>query len=162
MTNTHHKGLPSDYIVINTDGSCLGNPGPGGWAVSIERYVGGECIKQCLLNGNAELTTNNRMELKAALSGLTKLRKHEEALIILRSDSRYLIDGMTKWRKGWEKRCWRKSDGTAVANEDLWRRLSAAECGKRVRWEWVRGHSGDPANEKVDRIAREQAQRAKK
>ncbi|WP_439562820.1 ribonuclease H family protein, partial [Roseinatronobacter sp.] len=109
-----------------------------------------------------DTSISQRQSDRTDTSGLTKLRKDEGALIIVRSDSRYLIDGMTKWRKGWEKRGWRKSDGKPVENQDLWERLYAAESGKRVRWEWVRGHSGDPANLEVDRIAREQAQRAKK
>lgn len=145
MTNTE--------ITIHTDGSCLGNPGRGGWAATLRRYEGGKEIKKRSIHGGAKHTTNNRMELTAAIQGLKKIKKNEKAEITVYSDSKLLIQGMTDWHHKWQTNGWRKAGGKEVANKDLWLQLLAACEGKNVRWEWVRWHNGDCRNEEADAIA---------
>jgi len=134
-------------VVIYTDGACSGNPGPGGWGVVL-RWNGTE--KE--LYGSDPLTTNNRMELMAAIQALEALQR--PARVSLHTDSRYLLDGITKWIKGWQLNGWRTAAKKPVKNDDLWRRLVDAMSRHEVTWEWVRGHAGDPGNERADALAR--------
>ena len=137
-------------IEVHTDGACLGNPGPGGWAALL-RYRG----KERELAGGEPMTTNNRMELMAAIVALETLS--EGCAITLHTDSQYVRQGITLWLPGWIRRGWKTSGGDLVKNRDLWERLHAA-CGRhRIEWRWVKGHSGDPDNERVDQLARAQA-----
>jgi ribonuclease HI len=134
-------------VEIFTDGACSGNPGPGGWG-AILRYRGVE--KE--LSGSQPATTNNRMELTAAIAGLEALKR--SCHVRLHSDSQYLRDGITKWIHAWKERGWRTADKKPVKNVDLWRRLDAAAARHQVAWEWVRGHAGHPENERADALAR--------
>ena len=124
-----------------TDGACRGNPGPGGWGVLL-LYRG---VQRELFGGEAR-TTNNRMELMAAISALETLKR--PCQVVLFSDSQYVIKGITEWMPGWKARDWR-----AVKNDDLWMRLDEARARHSVEWRWVRGHSGNPGNEKADALA---------
>ncbi len=133
-----------------TDGACLGNPGPGGWAVLL-RWRG---VEKLLAGGEAS-TTNNRMELMAAIHALEALKRPSEVTLI--TDSQYVRRGIEEWLPHWRANGWRTAGRKPVKNQDLWQRLSAAADRHRVRWLWVRGHSGHPENERVDRAAREQA-----
>lgn len=139
-------------VDIFTDGACKGNPGPGGWA-AILRSGGHE--KE--LVGGAPETTNNRMEMTAVLRGLTALK--EPCAVTVHTDSRYVIDGMTQWIFGWQKRGWVNAAKKPVANEDLWRELIAAVRPHKVSWQWVKGHAGHPENERADALASEEALR---
>lgn len=141
-------------VCIHTDGACLGNPGPGGWAALL-RYQGHERE----LGGNEVETTNNRMELLAAITALEKLK--QPCSVDLYTDSQYVRRGITEWLQGWQKRGWRTAGGDPVKNQDLWQRLEAAAALHTVRWHWVRGHSGDAGNERVDALARAQAEKAR-
>jgi ribonuclease HI len=140
-------------VELFTDGACRGNPGPGGWAALL-RYGGHEKA----LSGGERLTTNNRMELTAAIEGLEALKR--PCRVRLCTDSQYVMKGITEWLARWKRRGWKTADGNAVKNVDLWRRLDEAQARHRVDWEWVRGHSGHPENERVDSLAREAAARA--
>ena len=141
-------------IELHTDGACLGNPGPGGWAALL-RY--GERERE--LVGGEALTTNNRMELMAAISGLEALT--EGCGITLFTDSQYVRQGITEWMPSWVRRSWKTAAGAPVKNRDLWERLHAAIQRHRIDWRWVKGHSGDPDNERVDALARAEALRFK-
>ena len=132
---------------IWTDGACSGNPGPGGWG-AILRF--GEREKE--LSGGELLTTNNRMELTAAISALEALKR--ECEVDLHTDSQYLRQGVTGWMFGWKKNGWRTADRKPVKNEDLWRRLDEATARHKIDWRWVRGHAGDEMNERADELAR--------
>ena len=134
-------------VVIYTDGACSGNPGPGGWGVVL-RWNGTE--KE--LHGGDPQTTNNRMELTAAIQALEALNRPSR--VQLHTDSTYLLDGITKWIAGWQRNGWRTSARQPVKNEDLWRRLVQAMNGHEVRWLWVKGHAGDEGNERADALAR--------
>jgi len=134
-------------VEVHTDGACLGNPGPGGWAALL-RYRG----KERELSGGEALTTNNRMELMAAIVALETLT--EACTITLHTDSQYVRQGITEWLPGWVRRNWKTSGGDPVKNRDLWERLHAACARHRIDWRWVKGHSGDPDNERVDQLAR--------
>jgi ribonuclease HI len=134
-------------VEVFTDGACRGNPGPGGWA-AILRYRGTE--KE--FGGFEPDTTNNRMEMTAAIAGLEALKR--PCRVRLYSDSQYLRDGITKWMGGWKKRGWRTADKQPVKNIDLWQRLDTASARHEVTWIWVRGHSGHPENERADALAR--------
>lgn len=147
MTNSDTR------IIITTDGACRGNPGPGGWAAIIQREVKGEIVKTLPLNGFAEATTNNQMEMTAALRALHRIKLDEAAPIIIRTDSKYLSDGMTEWLPKWKLRGWKAKGGGEVKNRDLWEALDFVVTGKNVKWEWVRGHDGDELNERADRLA---------
>lgn len=140
-------------MLINADGSCLGNPGPGGWAAVLQSGA-----HEKVLSGAEPATTNNRMELTAAISALAALKAPSR--VTLRTDSRYVVDGITKWVHGWKQRGWKTADKKPVANQDLWLALDAAAARHQIEWEWVRGHAGDAANERVDQLAREEAGRA--
>lgn len=138
-----------------TDGACAGNPGPGGWgAILIARDNNGLLMKERVLCGHEVDTTNNRMEMMAAIAALEALTVKSQ--ITLKTDSRYLIDGITKWIKGWRVRNWQTKANQQVKNDDLWRRLSDLNDRHAVSWKWVKGHAGHPLNERVDQIAVEQ------
>ena len=137
-----------------TDGACLGNPGPGGWGVLL-RF--GAAEKE--LSGGEAATTNNRMELMAAISALESLKRPTR--VRLSTDSRYVMDGITKWIHGWKKNGWKTADKKPVKNADLWVRLDAAVRTHRIDWQWVKGHSGHMENDRVDEIARLAAEKAK-
>jgi ribonuclease HI len=138
-------------VSIYTDGSCLGNPGPGGWGAIL---VYGEVEKE--LSGGEDNTTNNRMELMAAIMALEALNRPVE--VTLTSDSVYLKDGITKWIHGWKKNGWKTAAKKPVANQDLWQRLDAAIAPHRITWAWVKGHAGHPMNERCDDLARQAAE----
>jgi ribonuclease HI len=137
-------------VDVHTDGACLGNPGPGGWAALL-RWRGIERE----LAGGEPLTTNNRMELMAAIMALEALK--EPCEVILTTDSQYVRQGITEWLPGWLRRGWKTASGDPVKNRDLWERLHAASARHVVDWRWVKGHVGDPDNERVDALARAQA-----
>jgi ribonuclease HI len=139
---------PNEKIVdIYTDGACSGNPGPGGWGVLL-RYDGHE--KE--LYGGEPLTTNNRMELMAAIMALESLKRPVKARV--HTDSQYLRGGITQWIHDWKRKGWRTADKKPVKNVDLWQRLEAALERHDVQWLWVRGHAGHPENERADALAR--------
>ena len=133
-----------------TDGACSGNPGPGGWGVLLVAREGDTVLRQRDLNGGAPETTNNRMELMAAISALEHLSKPSAITVI--TDSAYVKDGITKWIHGWKRNGWQKKGG--LKNVDLWQRLDAAAARHDVTWEWVKGHAGHPENERADELAR--------
>ncbi len=137
-----------------TDGACSGNPGPGGWGV-ILRYRGVE--KE--LSGAEPATTNNRMELMAAIAALEALKR--PSLVHIHTDSTYLRDGITKWIHAWKAKGWRTADKKPVKNVDLWQRLEAAAALHQVKWHWVRGHSGHDENERADALARQALEAAR-
>ncbi len=132
---------------IFTDGACSGNPGPGGWAAILRSGA-----HELELTGGERVTTNNRMEMTAAIEGLKALKR--PTAVIIHTDSRYVLDGASKWLKGWKKNGWKTADKKPVKNEDLWRALEAAMDGHAIEWRWVRGHSGHPENERADTLAR--------
>ena len=132
--------------VIHTDGACRGNPGPGGWGVLLS-WNGSR--KE--LSGAEAATTNNRMELTAAIMGLTALKRPSVAMV--QTDSQYVIKGITEWLPAWKVRGWRTADRKPVKNQDLWERLDQLAGEHTLRWQWVKGHSGDPGNERVDELA---------
>lgn len=134
-----------------TDGACLGNPGPGGWAALL-RARGSERM----LSGGEADTTNNRMELMAAIGALEALTR--PCQVLLTTDSRYVMQGIEQWVPKWRANGWRTADKKPVKNQDLWERLSAATLLHQVRWQWVRGHNGHIENERVDQAARAQAE----
>jgi ribonuclease HI len=144
----------NDGVEIFTDGACLGNPGPGGWAALL-RWRGSEK----LLVGGEAATTNNRMELMAAILALESLKRDCE--IVLTTDSQYVRNGIERWVEKWRANGWRTAARDPVKNQDLWERLAAAAGHHRVRWAWVRGHAGHPENDRVDRAARAEAERRK-
>ncbi|XDZ65078.1 ribonuclease HI [Alphaproteobacteria bacterium LSUCC0684] len=141
-------------VMIYTDGSCLGNPGPGGWAAIL---VYGEAEKE--LSGGEADTTNNRMELMAAIAALEALKRPVACTIT--SDSVYLKDGITRWINGWKKNGWMTAARKPVKNRDLWERLDEALARHDVSWAWVKGHAGHPMNERCDTLARAEAERIK-
>ena len=137
-----------EQVEIYTDGACSGNPGPGGWG-AILSAAGHERE----LSGSHPHTTNNRMELTAALRGLQSLKR--PCRVVLHTDSKYLQGGMTGWLANWKRNGWKTAAKKPVRNEDLWRELDNACTMHRVEWRWVRGHSGNPGNERADHLARE-------
>ena len=136
------------HITIYTDGACKGNPGPGGWGALLE-YEG----RQKPLKGGELQTTNNRMEMMAAIVALEGLK--EPCKITLNTDSKYLMSGLNDWLPGWKARGWRTADRKPVKNQDLWQRLDAAVQRHEIQWQWVKGHAGNPGNEAADRLANE-------
>lgn len=140
-------------VIAYTDGACSGNPGPGGWGVLLVAREGGAVIKERTLQGGEPDTTNNRMELMAAISALETLARRTEVTVV--TDSAYVKNGVTLWIHGWKKKSWRTADGKPVKNIDLWQRLEAAQARHAVRWEWIKGHAGHPENERADELARE-------
>lgn len=139
-------------LLAYTDGACSGNPGPGGWGVLMRAMDGDEIVKQRELSGGAELTTNNQMELMAAISALEVLERASELTII--TDSTYVKNGVTGWIHGWKKNGWKTSAKKPVKNVELWQRLDAAQARHQVTWEWVKGHAGHTENERADELAR--------
>ena len=135
-----------------TDGACSGNPGPGGWGALLQAREGGVVSRERELRGGERLTTNNRMELMAAIAALEALER--AAAITIVTDSAYVKGGLTGWIHGWKRNGWRTADKKPVKNEDLWRRLDAAAQAHQVTWEWVKGHAGHPENERADELAR--------
>ena len=144
------KGTPGDearpLVEVWTDGGCRPNPGPGGWAVLLRFGT-----HERELSGGHPATTNNRMELTAAAEALEALTR--PCRIALHTDSEYVRNGVTRWSTGWVRRNWRNASGDPVANMELWRRVLDAARRHQVDWRWVRGHSGNPENERVDRLA---------
>ncbi len=136
-----------------TDGACSGNPGPGGWGALLIARDGDTVIKERTLNGGAADTTNNRMELSAAIEALEALERPSKITIV--TDSSYVKDGLTKWIFGWKKNGWKTAAKKPVKNVDLWKQLDAAQARHQVSWEWVKGHAGHPENERADELARE-------
>ena len=135
-------------VIVHTDGACSGNPGPGGWGAILKF---GDVEKE--LKGGEAHTTNNRMELMAAISALEALKK--PCTVDLYTDSQYVRQGITGWINGWKKNGWRTADKKPVKNIDLWQRLDASLHQHQVRWHWVKGHAGHDANERADQLARE-------
>lgn len=150
MTPASPMQASRKQVELHTDGACLGNPGPGGWAALL-RYQG----RERELTGGEAQTTNNRMELMAAISGLEAIS--EDCVVTLFTDSQYVRQGTTLWLPNWQRRNWKTSGGELVKNRDLWERLHAAASRHVIDWRWVKGHSGDADNERVDVLAREAA-----
>ena len=135
-------------VIIYTDGACKGNPGPGGWGALLQ-FNG----QQKSFKGGEAQTTNNRMELMAAISALEILK--EPCEVLLHTDSTYVMKGLNEWLPGWKARGWRTADKKPVKNQDLWVRLDAAAARHKMEWKWVKGHAGDPGNEAADQLANE-------
>jgi ribonuclease HI len=142
-------------VKIHTDGGCEGNPGPGGWAAVLE-YAG----RTKELSGGSPATTNNRMELQAAIEALQALR--EPCQVEIFTDSQYLREGITRWISNWKKRGWRTATKQPVKNEDLWRALDAATAIHSIQWRWLKGHAGHSGNERCDTLAGQEIGRIKK
>ena len=138
-------------VQIFTDGACKGNPGPGGWGALLRK---GATEKE--MSGAEPNTTNNRMEMTAAIESLSALKR--ACAVDLYTDSKYLIDGITKWLPGWQKRGWKTASKQPVKNEDLWRKLAELDAKHQIEWHWVKGHSGHAENERVDRLASDAAE----
>ncbi len=151
MTTARLQAATLKEVEIHTDGACLGNPGPGGWAALL-RHAG----RERELSGGEPATTNNRMELMAAIMALEALSAPCSAR--LHTDSRYVQQGIGEWLPNWLRRGWKTSAGGAVKNRDLWERLAAAAARHQVRWIWVKGHAGHVDNERVDALARAAAE----
>tara|TARA_R110001606_G_scaffold396551_1_gene570891 strand:- start:1192 stop:1701 length:510 start_codon:yes stop_codon:yes gene_type:complete len=152
------KILRNDMLIIHTDGSCLGNPGAGGWA-ALGRPSPKDLTLSFKVCGGDLYTTNNQMELRAAIEALDKALDLGENSVKIFTDSNYVKDGITKWIKNWEKKNWKTSTGSDVKNQKLWKKLS--ELSKKflsLEWEWVKAHNGDPDNEAVDTLARKTAE----
>jgi ribonuclease HI len=139
-----------ETVEVFTDGACLGNPGPGGWAALLRKGN-----REREISGGEIQTTNNRMELMAAIAGIEALKRACDVTVT--TDSEYVRRGVEEWLGRWQANGWRTSEKKPVKNRDLWERLAAALASHRVRWRWVRGHSGHTENERVDRLAREAA-----
>jgi len=135
-----------------TDGACSGNPGPGGWGVVLEARDGATLVKSRELSGGEPETTNNRMEMMAAIAALETLERPSVLTVV--TDSTYLKDGITGWIHGWKRNGWKTSNRKPVKNTDLWQRLDAAQARHQVKWEWIKGHAGHEQNERADRLAR--------
>jgi ribonuclease HI len=139
-------------LIAYTDGACSGNPGPGGWGVLLQARNGEAVVKERTLQGGEAMTTNNRMELMAAISALETLKRDSEITII--TDSAYVKNGITEWIHGWKRKGWRASGGAPVKNVELWQRLDAAQTRHKVIWQWIKGHAGHAGNERADELAR--------
>ncbi len=135
-----------------TDGACSGNPGPGGWGVLMRATDSGVIVKERELSGGEALTTNNRMELLAAIHALEALSRPSQITIV--TDSAYVKNGVTGWIHGWKRNGWKTSNRKPVKNVELWQRLEEAAARHDVTWEWVKGHAGHPENERADELAR--------
>jgi len=138
----------TERVIIHTDGACSGNPGPGGWGAVLQY---GSTVKE--LKGGAPLTTNNQMELTAAIEALSALKR--ACTVELHTDSSYVKDGLTKWIHGWKLNGWRTKDRKPVKNVELWQALDAATQRHTITWHWVKGHNGDEMNERADQLANE-------
>jgi ribonuclease HI len=139
-------------IFAYTDGACSGNPGPGGWGALMIARKGGTVLREKELSGGQALTTNNRMELMAAISALESLTRASPVTLV--TDSAYVKNGVTVWIHGWKRNGWRTADKKPVKNVDLWQRLEAAQARHRVSWQWIKGHAGHAENERADELAR--------
>ena len=137
-----------EIVEIYTDGACRGNPGPGGWGVLL-KFNGTEKT----MHGGEQETTNNRMELTAAIMGLESLTR--DCPVRIYTDSKYVLQGITEWIDNWKKKGWKTAARKPVKNDDLWKRLDIARSRHKVEWKWVKGHSGDPGNERADELANE-------
>ncbi|MBC7144474.1 MAG: ribonuclease HI [Thioclava marina] len=135
-----------------TDGACSGNPGPGGWGVLMRAMEGDTIVKERELKGGEAETTNNRMELLAAINALEALTRG--TAITITTDSAYVKNGVTGWIHGWKRNGWKTSNKKPVKNVDLWQRLDEAQRRHKVTWEWIKGHAGHPENERADELAR--------
>jgi ribonuclease HI len=147
MTDPHPAPV-TQHVVVHTDGACSGNPGPGGWGAILEW---GDHVRE--LKGGEPHTTNNRMELMAAIMALETLKR--PCAVELHTDSEYLRQGVTVWIKNWKRNGWKTADRKPVKNADLWQRLETALARHKVSWHWVRGHSGHDLNERADQLARD-------
>ena len=136
-----------------TDGACSGNPGPGGWGVLLRAMEGDKIVKELTLNGGEAETTNNRMELLAAINALEKLERATAITVV--TDSAYVKNGVTGWIHGWKRNGWKTAAKKPVKNAELWQRLDEAQARHQVTWQWVKGHAGHPENERADELARE-------
>jgi ribonuclease HI len=140
--------MTANTVIVHTDGACSGNPGPGGWGVILD-YNG----TRKELSGGEASTTNNRMELMAAITALEMLKR--PCAVEMHVDSQYVKDGITKWIHGWKRNGWKTADRKAVKNAELWQRLDAALARHKVTWHWVKGHAGHDDNERADELARQ-------
>ncbi|MBV8501512.1 MAG: ribonuclease HI [Paucibacter sp.] len=138
--------IKKPQVTIYTDGACKGNPGRGGWGAWLKA---GEHEKEMF--GGEKLTTNNRMELTAPIEALASLKR--SCAVVIYTDSEYVRKGMTEWISGWQRRGWKTADGKPVKNAELWQRLDALARLHQVEWRWVKGHAGDPGNERADELA---------
>ena len=141
-------------IVAYTDGACSGNPGPGGWGVVLRAKVGGKVVKEMLLSGGCKHTTNNRMELRAAIEALKALKKPTKIIIV--TDSTYVKEGLSNWMKKWKNNGWKTANNKPIKNEDLWKLLDTENKKNSVVWQWIKGHSGHEGNELADKLATDQ------
>lgn len=139
-------------LIIYTDGACSGNPGPGGWGALLVARNGNSVLKERELCGGAADTTNNRMELQAAISALEALERPSSLTVV--TDSAYVKGGVTAWIHGWKRNGWKTSARKPVKNVDLWQQLDEAQARHDISWEWVKGHAGHPENERADELAR--------
>ena len=144
--------MPKHKLVAYTDGACSGNPGPGGWGVLLQAFSNDKVVKERELSSGEKLTTNNKMELRAAIAALEILDRTSEITII--TDSKYVMNGIQTWLAGWKKNNWKTASKKPVKNEELWKRLDLLCEQHEVNWEWVKGHAGDMGNERVDKLAR--------
>jgi ribonuclease HI len=153
--------LPSRCITLHTDGACSGNPGPGGWGAVLCSYAGGVLTKQKDISGSEINTTNNRMELSAAINGLRELNNRCIAVFVF-SDSKYVIDGITSHITNWKTNGWKTAGKKPVKNTDLWRELDElSEAFDDLNWKWIKGHAGVPHNERADDLARQAIETAR-
>lgn len=150
-----HAARPSGRAyIIHTDGACLGNPGPGGWAATIKLVEDGTEISRAAISGGEPSTTTNiRMEMRAPIEALKTLPEDRSLPVAVFCDNQMVVRGMTEWMPGWLRRNWRGSGGKPVANKELWQELLALTDGRNITWHWIRGHNGDPDNEEVDGLA---------
>ena len=144
--------MPKHKLVAYTDGACSGNPGPGGWGVLLQAFSNDKVVKERELSSGEKLTTNNKMELRAAIAALEILDRTSEITII--TDSKYVMNGIQTWLAGWKKNNWKTASKKPVKNEELWKRLDLLCEQHEVNWKWVKGHAGDMGNERVDKLAR--------
>jgi len=141
---------PTSNVTLHTDGACLGNPGPGGWAAILQW---GE--HESVLSGGLADTTNNQMELMAVIMGLEALKRPVSITVV--SDSRYVLNGIQSWIAGWKRNGWKNAKKQPVANQELWQRLYAATQSHQIDWQWIKGHAGHPLNERCDELASAEA-----
>ena len=146
-------------IFAYTDGACSGNPGPGGWGAILVAMEGDAILKERELSGGEPNTTNNRMELMAAIAVLETLDRPTRLTLV--TDSTYVKNGITQWIAGWRARDWKTADKKPVKNQDLWQRLDTARASHDITWEWVKGHAGHAENERADELARAEVKRLK-
>jgi ribonuclease HI len=142
--------MSAPSVTLHTDGACLGNPGPGGWAAILQW---GE--HESVLSGGLADTTNNQMELMAVIMGLEALKRPVSITVV--SDSRYVLNGIQNWIAGWKRNGWKNAKKQAVANQELWQRLDAATQSHQIKWQWIKGHAGHPLNERCDELASAEA-----